>query len=132
MKDLKFNELRSINLERSIKSYGHEPSDKPIESWLSWLIDEVGELNQAIYDESNKEEIADEIADCVIYLDLLSQSIGLNLGEIVRNKFNKTSDKINSDIKINQYMEKYVGKGKIPNPDLKIGYGMMRNIKKIK
>jgi hypothetical protein len=44
--------------------------------------------------------IADEIADNVIYLDLMAQSLGLDLGEIVANKFNKTSDKIGSFVKI--------------------------------
>lgn len=38
--------------------------------------------------------LADEIADTFIYLDLLAQSQGLRLSEIVRSKFDRTSKKI--------------------------------------
>jgi hypothetical protein len=38
--------------------------------------------------------LADEIADTFIYLDLLAQSQGWDLANIVQNKWNKTSKKI--------------------------------------
>lgn len=38
-------------------------------------------------------EIGEEIADTLLYLDLLALRCGLNLEKEVINKFNKTSDK---------------------------------------
>lgn len=42
--------------------------------------------------------LREEIADVFIYLDLLAQSQGFNLEAAVRDKFNKTSQKIGSQI----------------------------------
>jgi NTP pyrophosphatase (non-canonical NTP hydrolase) len=39
-------------------------------------------------------ELADEIADVAIYLDLLAQAAGFNLEEIREIKFQKTNKKI--------------------------------------
>ena len=47
-----------------------------------------------------RDQLRDEIADTFIYLDLLAQSQGIDLGEAVRNKFNRTSDKLGCDIKL--------------------------------
>jgi NTP pyrophosphatase (non-canonical NTP hydrolase) len=47
-----------------------------------------------------KENLAKEIADVFIYLDLMAQSQGLNLEKIVIEKFNETSRKIGSTILI--------------------------------
>ena len=41
--------------------------------------------------------LADEIADTFIYLDLLAQSEGIDIGEAVLEKFQKTSKKIGYD-----------------------------------
>jgi len=42
----------------------------------------------------------DEIADMVIYADLLAQRLGRKLEDAIKNKFNQTSDKVGSDIKL--------------------------------
>jgi NTP pyrophosphatase (non-canonical NTP hydrolase) len=47
-----------------------------------------------------EERLADEIADVVIYADLLAARIGRSLGECVRRKFNAKSDEIGSDVKL--------------------------------
>lgn len=44
--------------------------------------------------------IADEIADTVIYLDLLAARLGIDLSIAVINKFNAVSHRMKSDIKI--------------------------------
>lgn len=41
-----------------------------------------------------KEMLKDELADTFIYLDLLCQSLGVDLSDVVVEKFNKTSKKI--------------------------------------
>ena len=43
-------------------------------------------------------DVADELADVVIYADLLAQRLGLSLGEAVARKFNVTSRKVGSDV----------------------------------
>ena len=43
-------------------------------------------------------EISHEIADVVIYLDLLAQSYGIDLGTAVRRKFNVVSDRRGSEV----------------------------------
>ncbi len=41
-----------------------------------------------------QQQLADEIADTIIYLDLLAASEGINLEEAISNKFNKVSEKV--------------------------------------
>lgn len=75
---------------------------------------EVGELCNVIKkihrgdftlkEANEKELLADEAADVVIYLDLLCQKAGINLGNAIVNKFNKSSEKIGCpDITIYYY-----------------------------
>jgi len=44
--------------------------------------------------------IGKELADIIIYADLLATRLGLKLGDEVTKKFNETSDKIHSDFKL--------------------------------
>ena len=44
--------------------------------------------------------IANEIADTVIYADLLAARLDLSLEISIRNKFNEVSSKIGSDIRL--------------------------------
>ena len=46
------------------------------------------------------EDLGDEIADVVVYADLLATRMGFNLGDLVRRKFNKVSDRKGTDIKL--------------------------------
>lgn len=43
-------------------------------------------------------KLAEEIADIVIYLDLLSMRLGLNMGDEVRKKFNVVSHRVDADV----------------------------------
>lgn len=45
-------------------------------------------------------ELADELADVIIYADLIARKEGINLGDAVRNKFNKTSEKYNLGVRL--------------------------------
>jgi len=47
-----------------------------------------------------KSDVADEIADVVIYADLWAARMGVDLGEAVRSKFDRTSDKVQSNVKL--------------------------------
>lgn len=44
--------------------------------------------------------MAEELADVVIYADLLAARLGIDLGEAIVSKFNKVSDRMGSDIKL--------------------------------
>lgn len=41
-----------------------------------------------------------EIADMVIYADLLCQKLGLSLEDLIREKFNAVSERVGSDIRL--------------------------------
>jgi NTP pyrophosphatase (non-canonical NTP hydrolase) len=88
----------------------------PLESWSlsDWLTATAGELGEAanvikklnrIRDgvtgnsssetaQQLRQDLADELADTYIYLDLLAQAAGFDLDEITESKFEKTSRKI--------------------------------------
>ena len=67
------------------------PSDQFKESWNKPEDQRMAEL---------EERLAGEIADVVIYADLLMTRIGRSLGNEVRKKFNDKSDEIGSSIKL--------------------------------
>lgn len=52
-----------------------------------------------------KSKIAKEIADILIYLDLLAYQLRLDLGEIVAQKFNEVSERIGVDIQLTGALE---------------------------
>lgn len=116
---LTFDELRKANLLRC-DGYFH-----PIEDWspTDWATAMTGECGEAcnfvkklrrlqnpntIWKKTPENldekyliaETAKELADMIIYADLLAERLGINLGESVRFKFNETSDKANSTIKL--------------------------------
>ena len=102
--DLTFDELKKANRERSEEVYF------PIDSWAltEWsnaLAGEVGELcnltkKNKLNGDKNTTGICNELADVVIYADLLAQKLGVNLADVVRNKFNYTSIQKNSTVKL--------------------------------
>lgn len=87
--------------------------DWDLPRWGNAVAGETGEMCNIIkkidrgdfsLEEAKKTEVlADEIADIIIYLDLLSQKAGIDIGAAIVNKFNKKSDDIGSDIKIYYY-----------------------------
>lgn len=86
-------------------AYGHSVVDWTLSEWGCALSGEVGELCNKIKKKRQGQDIThkqltDELADIVIYCDLLATKLGYRLEDIVRDKFNRTSDKIDSDIKI--------------------------------
>lgn len=50
--------------------------------------------------EDLKSKLAKELADVVLYADMLSCKMGINLGEAVREKFNEVSEKRGSQIRL--------------------------------
>lgn len=105
------NAFSAENLERCLSPGGF---NHPLDGWSlsDWMVAATGELGEAanvlkklnrVRDgipgntetpEHLRAQFADEIADTVIYLDLLAQAAGFTLAQAVRTKFNKTSAKI--------------------------------------
>lgn len=114
---LTFNTLRAANLKRlpmfrdakgrtcHAKDDG---SDWNPSQWLQAVVGELGEYanlrkkverGDMTIDEA-RPALADELADVVIYLDILASQLGVNLGEAVMSKWNRTSKKVGAPIYI--------------------------------
>lgn len=109
MVDLTFASLREANLSRCGRWHPGGLSDWSLSDWFTATAGEFGEaanvakkLNRerdgiAGNDQSESElraQLADELADVLIYLDILAASEGIDLAEAVRQKFNRTSEKV--------------------------------------
>lgn len=92
--------------------FNHALSSWSLSDWMTATLGELGEaaniakkLNRVRdgipgNDKTGPElraQLADEIADTFIYLDLLAQSQGIDLQQAVIDKFNRTSEKIGYD-----------------------------------
>lgn len=117
---LTFDKLQVQNKKRCEKHF-HKIDDWTPTDWACAMGGECGEaLNlikklRRITGNTNKDtlsllknpnsymlidEIGKELADIVIYADLLATRLGLKLDECVQHKFNITSNKIKSKIKL--------------------------------
>lgn len=45
-------------------------------------------------------DLAEELADVIIYMDLLAARCGIDLEQAIKDKFNKTSEKYNLSVRI--------------------------------
>ena len=112
---LTFNELRGANETRGRQWQGRTNGLWNMEFAAIELGGETGEALDAIkkfkrylegwkggyeYKEQALEAIGDEIGDVIICADRLANALGLDTGEIVKNKFNKTSIKHGFKIKL--------------------------------
>lgn len=109
MHQLTYAELRAANLSRCAKWHPGGLLDWSLSDWFTATMGELGEaanvakkLNRARdgiagNDQSPtdlRHDLADEIADVAIYLDILAASEGIDLGQAIACKFNKTSVKV--------------------------------------
>lgn len=99
----------SIANKLRCSAFGHEIEDWSWPQWGNAVAGEVGEMCNLIKKidrgdtDISIDDIANEAADIVIYLDLLCQSFEINLQNSIVNKFNEKSEQIKSDIKIYYY-----------------------------
>ena len=108
--DLSFNELRAANLERCAKWHPKAGVNEwSLSDWMTATCGELGEAADVIKklnryrdgitgntksEEGLKVQLAHEIADTMIYLDLLAARAGIDLGEAVIEKFNIVSVRV--------------------------------------
>lgn len=97
-----FNVLRSANRQRQAEWPGNEHADVAFRAIE--LAGEAGEVAEAVKkflraergikgSTATKEDVASEMGDLLVSLDLLANQMGIDLGEAVRAKFNQTSEK---------------------------------------
>ena len=114
---LTFNTLRKANLKRlpmfkdakgRTCHSKEDGSDWPPALWLQAVVGELGEYanlrkkverGDMTMDEA-RPLLADELADVVIYLDILAHQLGVDLGNAVMEKWNRTSDKVGAPLYI--------------------------------
>jgi NTP pyrophosphatase (non-canonical NTP hydrolase) len=103
MADLSFKELRKANVERCHESF-HPVEDWSPTDWACALAGEVGEACHVVKRMRRGEltggSLADELADIVIYADLMAERCDINLGDAIRRKFNETSEKVGSTVEL--------------------------------
>lgn len=97
-----FNVLRDANRRRQQEWPGNEKADVAFRAIE--LAGEAGEVAEAIKkflraergikgSTATREDVASEMGDLLVSLDLLADSLGISLGDAVRSKFNATSEK---------------------------------------
>jgi len=114
---LTFNTLRGANLER-LKEFKNakglpahckpDGSDWLLSQWSNATCGELGEAANIIKKieredftlEEVRGRLANELADVVIYLDLLAHRAGINLGQATMDKWNEVSRRIDCNIRV--------------------------------
>jgi NTP pyrophosphatase (non-canonical NTP hydrolase) len=111
---MNLSELRSANVQRCEEVF-HPLSDWTPTDWACAMAGEAGEACNAVKklrrleDGTNTEKdpqteaeaisaIAGELADTIIYADLLAARLGVDLGDAIRKKFNEVSRRMNSSV----------------------------------
>lgn len=107
---MNLNDLRDANIRRAVEWVGDK--EKPSVTFAATeLAGEVGEACNVVKklerkriglktSEASVDDLADELADVLICVDLLAIDYQINLSEAVKRKFNKTSDKYGLTVKI--------------------------------
>ena len=100
-KCLNFYELRKTNVERCEDVF-HSLEEWELRDWALAMIGEAGEVCNEVkklkYGDGSNLRLALELADVVIYADLLAARQGIDLGRAVIAKFNAVSRKKKSHI----------------------------------
>lgn len=121
---LTFDDFSKENLKRCESPQGFE---SPVGSWSlsDWFTALTGELGEAANvakklnrirdgipgnkdasEETLRAQLADEMADTFIYLDLLCQSQGISLADAVLAKFDSVSERISYPKKLGELYER--------------------------
>ncbi len=108
MSPLTFEQLREANARRNQDAF---PTcrDWSATDWVLAITGEVGELANLVKKQKRdgmtverQQEIAKELADVVLYADLLADHLGVDLGAVVALKFNEVSVRRGSDIRLSE------------------------------
>ncbi len=105
---LTFHLLRTTNLIRCARWHRGGVEEWSLSDWMTAVAGEMGEAANVVKKlnrvrdglvgndksaDALRDQLADEIADTAIYLDLLAARAGVDLAEAIARKFNRTSEK---------------------------------------
>ncbi len=109
MAALTFAEFAALNRQRCEAPDGFDRrlDTTTVTHWALGVCEEAGEVAGVVYAMDHRpqkgkttQDLADEIADVVSYCDLLAQRIGRSLEDVLRNKWNRVSERIGSPLRI--------------------------------
>ena len=108
MKPLTFRRLRKVNVLRCKTAFKRRLSDWSLAEWSNAMAGECGEAcnitKKMLRGDKNikeyRNELAKEIADIIVYTDLLAAAADIDLEKAVIEKFNEVSDRKKSKIKL--------------------------------
>lgn len=117
---LTFDQLHEINVKRCEDVF-HPLASWSLTDWSNAMAGEAGEAcnvtkkikrgddayadgvdiaGEPVISTTGRDRLAAELADVVCYADLLASRANIDLGEAVRAKFNKVSEKKGSDFRL--------------------------------
>lgn len=101
MEELSWQKLRETNVKRCETAFNHKLNEWSHLEWAAAAAGELGELINKLkkrhrsLSQSDKEvtdtDIAHEIADTILYLDLLAASLGIDTARAIKEKFDLVS-----------------------------------------
>lgn len=112
---LRFDVLREVNARRCVNGFKHRLKDWSVAEWTNAMCGEAGEAaniakkmirhRDAVAGNSGadtdldvlRNKLGRELADVVIYADLVAASEGLDLGQYVRSTFNAKSEELGAE-----------------------------------
>lgn len=107
---LTFDELRQANVKRAIEDFNHPLDSWSLTDWCCAMAGEVGEacnfakkIRRGLEVDTKQDlkiELGRELADVITYADLIAASLGIDLGEIIKQKFNEVSDRRGAPTKL--------------------------------
>src|ERR1700681_546745 len=116
---LTFDALREANVTRLLElkdSKGEKARELSTPAWCMAALAKFGlvanllhQVDRGTYEiEDIRQELANELADCVTYLDILAYKAGVDLGEATARKWNATSKRSGSDLRISSTGESVI------------------------
>ena len=103
-------DLKQLKAANDIRLY-HTPAyakclEWTLADWSNAIAGETGEMCNLIKkirrgDDIDPKEVGKELADIIIYADILASLLGLDLSDCIVQKFNEVSDRVGSEVKIN-------------------------------
>lgn len=106
---LTFAEFTKGNKLRSVECFEREVEPASVEAFAIGVAEEVGEVMGKVrallgYSRRKKdavtpEDLGDEIADAVHYLDLLAECYGMRLEDCLQRKYNRVSERSGSSFR---------------------------------
>ena len=106
---LSFAQLREVNMTRCARWHPRGLNEWSLSDWGVATAGEMGEalnvvkkLNRerdmiagnSLSEQQLRDQLADELADVAIYLDIMAASEGIDLAAAIARKFNRTSEKV--------------------------------------